>query len=331
MIVDTHNDLLTELAFRRGETAPFAAYWQEQLQQGGVALQVCPIYPAPNVAPEGTLRNALQQASAFHRAVREGRGSIVPVTRRADLEGLDPTSRLGLMLSMEGVEPLGTDPQMFDIFWELGVRLVSLTWNTRNSFADGAGEPDDGGLSRLGRELVRLLVEYGAVLDVAHASRRTFEGVFSESDDAVVICSHGGCRAIYDTPRNLDDSQLRALSERGGVMGLMAHPVAVDPERPTLDHYVDHIDHAVSVMGIEHVGIGADFIKQVALSGAIPDPGRAFLPPGGHLSDCIEGFEGPADYPGLVRVLGERGYSPSDQEAILANNFLRVFAENLPP
>ncbi len=330
MIVDTHNDLLTELAFRRGETAPFAVYWQEQLQQGGVALQVCPIYPAPNVAPEGTLRDALQQASAFHGAVREGRGSIVPVTRRADLEGLDPTSRLGLMLSMEGAEPLGADPQMFDIFWELGVRLVSLTWNTRNSFADGAGELDDGGLSRSGRELVRLLVEYGAVLDVAHASKRTFDGVFSESDNAVVICSHGGCRAIYDTPRNLDDSQLQALAERGGVMGLMAHPVAVGPERPTLDHYVDHIDHAVSVMGIEHVGIGADFIKQVALSGAIPDPGRAFLPPGGHLSDCIEGFEGPADYPGLVRVLGERGYSPSDLEAILANNFLRVFAENLP-
>ena len=184
------------------------------------------------------------------------------------------------MLSMEGVEPLGTDPQMFDIFWELGVRLVALTWNTRNSFADGAGEPDDGGLSRLGRELVRLLVEYGAVLDVAHASKRTFEGVFSESDNAVVICSHGGCRAIYDTPRNLDDSQLQALSEGGGVMGLMAHPVAVRPGRPTLDHYVDRIDHAVSVMGIEHVGIGADFIKQVAFSGAIPDPGRGVFTAG---------------------------------------------------
>lgn len=113
-------------------------------------------------------------------------------------------------------------------------------------------------------------------------------------------------------------------------MGLMAHPVAVDPGRPTLDHYVDHIDHAVSVMGIEHVGIGADFIRQVALSGAIPEAGHALLPPGGRLSDCIEDFEGPADYPGLVRVLGERGYSPGDQEAILAKNFLRVFTENLP-
>ncbi len=123
MIVDTHNDLLTELAFRRDETTPFAAYWQEQMREGGVALQVCPIYPAPNVAPEGTLRNALQQASAFHRAVREGRGSIVRVRRRSDLEGLDPTHRLGLMLSMEGVEPLGTDPRMFDDI--LGARCAS--------------------------------------------------------------------------------------------------------------------------------------------------------------------------------------------------------------
>jgi membrane dipeptidase len=330
MIVDTHNDLLTELAFRHREPTPFSTYWRDQLRDGGVALQVCPVYPAPEHSPEGTLRNALHQVNAFHRAVRESQGSIVSVTRRADLMNLDPETRLGMMLSMEGVEPLGSDPELIELFWQLGVRLVALTWNTRNYFADGAGEPGDGGLGRLGDELVERLVGLGAILDVAHASRRTFYGLIEAAGDTLVICSHGGCRAVHETSRNLDDEQLKVLAERGGVMGLMAHPLAVDPDRPTLGRYIDHIEHAVSVMGIDHVGIGADFIRQVATSGAIPDPGRAFLPPGVSLADAIKNFEGPRGYPALTEGLERRGYSKDEQLAILGGNFLRVFATALP-
>jgi membrane dipeptidase len=328
MIVDTHNDLLTEIEFFESEERPFERRWREQLRRGGVGLQVCPVFVGRERLPEGALRQALRQVAACHRAVRES--DAVLVRTRDDLVGLDPERRLGLMLSMEGAEPFGHDPVLADVFWELGVRMVSFTWNDRNAFADGAGESTAAGLSRLGRELLDRLVGLGVILDLAHASENLFWEVLERSAGAPVIVSHASCRAVYDTPRNLSDGQLRALAERGAVLGLMAHPLVVDPARPTLERFIDHIEHAVSVMGAEHVGLGSDFIRQVALSGAIGDPGNALLPDGMALSDAVEDFEGPADYPALAAGLRARGYDGDRLAGILGGNFLRVFAGALP-
>jgi membrane dipeptidase len=120
------------------------------------------------------------------------------------------------------------------VFWELGIRMVSLTWNRRNSYADGGAEPADGGLSRLGGRLVDLLADTGMIIDLAHASVRTFFDILERAPAAPVIISHSACRAIHDVPRNVDDEQLRALAERGGVLALMALPLAIDPVQPRL-------------------------------------------------------------------------------------------------
>ena len=135
-----------------------------------------------------------------------------------------------MLLSLEGCEPLGTNPELIEVFWELGVRMASLTWNRRNAFADGAGEPGHGGLSTLGRELVARLVELRVVLDLAHASDRTFADVLEAASDATFVVSHAGCRAIVDTPRNISDEQLRAIADRGGVFCVMMLPLVVDFE-----------------------------------------------------------------------------------------------------
>jgi membrane dipeptidase len=332
VIVDTHNDLLTELAFRNRRDAPFARYWHGQLRDGGVGLQVCPVYVSPDRIPDSALHVALRQVAACYRAVRESAGSVVLVRSRADLDGLDPDRRLGLMLSMEGADPVGRDLDLFRIFFELGVRIVALTWNDRNAFADGTGEPGNAGLSKLGRQAVNELIQLGVIVDLAHASEQTFFDVMElVPDDIGVIVSHAGCRAVLDTRRNLSDVQLRLLAERGGVLGMMAHPISVDPAEPTMSRYLDHFDHAVQVMGPDHVGIGADFIRQVALSGAVPDPGDALLAPGMALEDAISGFAGPADFPALVEGLRERGYAADVLDAIMSENFLRVFRASLPP
>ena len=330
MIVDTHNDLLSELAFRKREANPFRRYWEDQLRTGGVGLQVCAVYASVDRLPEGALPDALQQVAACHRAIREGRGRIVLVRTPRDLVGLDPEQRLGLILALEGAEPLGRSVELAEIFWELGVRIVGLTWNNRNAFADGAGEPERGGLSRVGRQLVDQLIELGMILDLAHASQGTFADVLERASGAPVIVSHAACRAVLDHPRNLWDDQLRALAAAGGILGLMAHPLVVDPTRPTMDRYLDHLDHAVEIMGIKHVGIGADFIRQVALAGAASDSGQTLLPAGMSLSASLDSFEGPADYPRLVAAIEKRGYTGDDLQAILGGNFLRLFSESLP-
>jgi membrane dipeptidase len=330
-IVDSHNDLLLELDHRRDEERPFERYWLTQLERGGVSLQVCPVFGAePDWLGELSLRRVLMQVVAFQRALRENADRVVAVRTAADLGPVERGERMGLMLSMEGVEALGYEPAMIDLFWELGVRMVSLTWNRRNPFADGAAEPGEGGLSALGRRLVERMVRLGVLLDLVHASERTFFDVLERADDGAVLVSHGACRAVLETPRNLSDDQLRAIADRGGVLGVILLPFFIDAKRLEIDRAVDHIDHAVEVMGIEHVGLGGDFIVQVQRALGLRPAADSLLPEGLSYDASIEGLSGPDGYPALVEALRRRGYGEDDLAAITAGNFMRLFAERLP-
>jgi membrane dipeptidase len=330
-IADAHNDLLLELAFRKSEESPFAAHWLPKLRAGGVGLQVCALYPTFDLMPEAALRTTLEQVAAWHRAGRENPGDVMLVRTQADLDEVEAGERIGLVLSIEGAEPFGLDPGMADVYWELGVRLVGLTWNRRNAFADGAAETPTGGLSALGFELVDRLAALGIAIDLAHASERTFEEVLARAGDAPVLVSHAGCRALVDTPRNVSDDQLRMIAERGGVLGLMALPLVIDPDGATIDQLIDHLDHAVSVAGIEAVALGGDFIRQLMSSGALYGEVTQGLVPAGHsLDEGIEGLEGPEDYPNLVAALERRGYTGGDLERILWRNLMRVVRRALP-
>jgi membrane dipeptidase len=330
-IVDAHNDLLMELNFRRSEPTPFADYWMNNLLSGGVKLQVCPIYTAElELMPERGLRQGLEQLMACKRAVRENGERVTLVKSQADLSLVESSDRLGLMLSMEGAEPLGYDPEMADIFWELGVRMFSLTHNRRNAFADGAAEPAHGGLSNLGKKLVDRLAAQGAMIDLVHSSERTFYDILERSGEAPILVSHAACRSIIDTPRNLDDDQLRAVAQRGGVLGLMLLPLVIDPDRPTVSRAIDHLDHAVEVMGIEHVGLGGDFIRQVFRAMITHSQPDSLLPPGMGMDAAIDNIAGPENYPEFVEALRGRGYTGDRLEAVLGGNFLRLFRKVLP-
>jgi membrane dipeptidase len=333
-VADAHLDLLLELAFRQhvaGQRDVFARTWLPLLQAGGVRLQVCPVFVSLERQPEGSLRDALGQVAAFHTALRENPHTVAPVRARVDLDPVERGERLGLVLALEGAEPFGYDLYTADVFWELGLRLVSLTWNRRNPFADGAAEGEDGGLSRLGRALVDRLRGLGVLLDLAHASPRTFAEVLDAVDDGRVLVSHAGCRAVNDHPRNLTDEQLRALAARDGVFCLMLHPLAIDPTRRTIARAIDHLEHAAGVVGVERVGLGGDFIAR--LSGALPaapDPPDGLLPPGLELGSALEGLAGPEDYPALGAGLRSRGWSQPDTDAVMGGNLLALLRRSLP-
>jgi len=330
MIVDAHNDLLVEVTCFRHEAHPFRDRWLDQLRRGGVGLQVCPASVEVTDLPEWGLRRSLTQIAECHRAAADDPEEVLVVRDAHDLETVLAGGRIGLLLSMEGAEPLGYDATLIDLFWLLGVRMLALTWNRRNPFADGLGEATDGGLSTLGRELVDRAARLGMILDLAHASSKTFLQVLERAPDGPVVVSHAGCRAVYDVPRNLSDDQLCALRDHDGVLAVMAVPLTVDQAAPSLERVVDHIDHAVEVMGIHHVGIGADFMAQIAASGAEPAvQAGSLMPDGMSCGAAVPGLSGPADYPALVREMEARGYSPEGLKAILSGNLLRVIARAL--
>jgi membrane dipeptidase len=325
VIVDAHCDLLLEvvirqgkgespeLVLRRGRERLLDGYWLPRLEAGGVGVQICPIYAA--TAPAGeTLEWALAQEAEFARAVAENADRVCQVRTRSELDD----SRVRLMLAFEGLEPLQGDPGAFEDWYRRGVRMASLTWNHSNEFAGGL-DTQAQGLTEQGRTLVRRFGELGVVLDLAHASEQTWRDVLEA--DVPFTVTHAGCRAIVDTPRNLADWQLEALAECGGVLGMMAMAFVVDPQSPTLSRWLDHVDHAVAVMGIEHVGLGADFVEQAWHPETPPTAKRRLE---------LEGFTGPEEYPALVTALRQRGYDGDELEAIMSGNWLRILRATLP-
>jgi membrane dipeptidase len=319
-----------ELAHREhrlGETNVFARTWLPLLEAGDVGLQVCPIFVELDRQPEGTLRAALAQATSFHRAVRENAERVVVVRTRSDLDLVESGERIGLMLALEGVEPFGYELWGSDLFWELGLRMAGLTWNRRNPFADGTA--DEGGLSRLGRSLLPVLAEREIVLDLAHASPKLFDECLAAYEGRVCV-THAGCRGVNDHPRNLTDEQLRALADHDGIFGLMLHPIAIDPQRPTIERAIDHLEHAIDLVGANRVCLGADWTKRLHELMPTPVPPDALMPPGLAVGATLEGIAGPEDYPALVEALRARGWEADQLDGILSRNLLRFLRESLP-
>lgn len=331
VVADAHNDLLLDLAAAPAEGNLFADLCLGPLRAGRVKLQVCPIFTAEaGILPELALRRALEQVLAFQRAVEGNLGAVAAVRSRADLDAVLAGERIGLMLALEGAEPLGNSPELIDIFWALGVRMAALTWNDRNPFADGILEAADGGLSRLGRRLADRIVELGMVLDLAHASPRTFDELLDRCGGRTAVCvSHAACRAVYDSERNLTNAQLARLAAQDGLLGVMALPFAIDAHAPTLDRLVDHLAHAVEVMGAERVCLGGDFPPRTPAALAMPlsDDG---LPAGMERTAAIDGLAGPEGYPRLAEALSRRGFDDDTVAGILGANLLRMLRQALP-
>jgi membrane dipeptidase len=330
VIADAHVDLLLELAHREhrlGETGTFARTWLPLLEAGDVGLQVCPVFVDLEHQPEGSLREALRQVTALLHALHENPDRVFQVRSRSDLDAVGRDGRIGLMLALEGVEPLGYEVATADLFWELGLRMAGLTWNRRNPFADGAA--DEGGLSGLGRRLLARFAELGVIVDLAHASPRLFDECL-ETYEGRLLVTHAGCRAVNDTPRNVSDEQLRALAERDGIFGLMLHPIAIDPVSGTIERVVDHLEHAASVIGPDRLCLGSDWTKRLHELMPAPAPPDGLMPPGLAEGTTIAGLSGPEEYPALVEALRARGWDGEQLDGLLSGNLLRFLRDALP-
>jgi membrane dipeptidase len=196
---------------------------------------------------------------------------------------------------------------------DLGIKAIGFNWNYSNALGEGANRvygdpertPSEGGLTDLGAEVAREMNKLGIVIDVSHMSRNTFWDVM-EVTEAPVIASHSGVNALKDHQRNLTDEQLLALKENGGVINIVFYPVFLtDNPQGYVEDVVDHIDYAVNLIGIDHVGLGSDF-------------DGASMP--ADLQDASQ-------LPNITEELVRRGYSKPEIEKILGKNILRVIQE----
>jgi len=232
--------------------------------------------------------------------VSEQGDQVVIVRTTADIEAAKAAGQLAVILAVENSEVLEGSLYALRALHRLGVRSLGLTHQPRARAADGCEEGKyGGGLTRFGRQLVKLMNELGVVVDVSHLSERGFWDVL-EVAERPLLASHSNCRALCDHPRNLTDEQLRALAENGGVVGITFVPSFVDSTAPSMERLLDHLDQAIQVAGIDHVGLGSDF-----------DGGGTLLTD----ATC---------YPQITAGLLARGYTPDQVRQVLGANHLRV-------
>jgi membrane dipeptidase len=326
-VIDMHFDLPMDLYDKRARTNVLATDFVDDLAAGDIAVAGVALYLEDRYLPEMALRTALDQIARLYLEVDASDRFSICRTHGEILRAREK-GRIGLLLTMEGVEPLGRDLDLLRVFYELGLRSLCLTHVRRNAAGDGGlfaqtGSPT-GGLTAFGREVVRECERLGIIVDLAHISPAGFNDII-ETTTRPPIISHTNARKYFDIERNVTDEQIRMIGERGGVIGINAVLVGPTKEEATLDRYIDHIAHVRDLIGIDGVAIGFDFFEFIFRQWSAPEQ-IAFQKKFTH-AHFVPELGKHSDSRGLTRRLIERGFSDEEIEAILFRNWMRIFEE----
>ena len=323
LTIDTHVDIAGEdYATERldpGMDNPKLRCDLVKMAAGGVDAVFLAVYtgqgPRDAVAYANVHEKALGRFEAIHRLTRLYPDRCALATTPDDVERIVKSGKRAIMIGVENGYPIGTDLANVEKFFDLGARYITLSHNGHNQICDscnpraklGDKKSEHGGLSPFGRRVIAEMNRLGMMIDVSHIASTSFRDAI-ETSRAPIIASHSGCKALCNHPRNLDDRQLKALANSGGVIQVVAVPqfLKKSPEdKKTIKDYIDHIDHAVKVAGVDHVGIGSDFDG----GGGVP------------------GFENHADSLNVTVEFVRRGYSEEDIGKIWGGNLMRVWRE----
>ena len=328
-IVDFHFDLLIDLYEKRDRPGALVSHFLPEFETGRIGVLGVAIYIEDRYLPEMGLRVALDQVARLYAEVEQTQRFAICKTF-AEIEQARAANKIVLVITMEGVEPLGEDLNLLRAFYELGVRSVGLTHARRNAAGSGgifkpSGSPRDG-LTNFGRDVVRECERLGIVIDLAHINPKGFEDIVGLTSKPLIV-SHTNVRKFYGIERNISDEQIKIIGQRGGVVGVNAILVSPDPETSTIDRYVDHIEHAIGLIGIDGVGIGFDFCEY--LFQQLPEKVRNELAAKLTTPHFVPDLSNHSHAPNLTRRLIERGFTDGEIEKILRGNWLRIFEQIL--
>ena len=262
---------------------------------------------------------AAQGQLAYYRLLEQrGHVRMIRSTEELDRIWAESDAPLGLILSMEGCDPI-VEPSQARWWYQQGLRTACLAHYGPSAYAMGTG--GDGPLTAKGRELLAAFGELGLILDLVHTADLAFAEALDLFEGAVFI-SHGNCRALVEHDRQISDEQIAAVVGRGGVIGVVMDEWMLVPgyvrddsqrQRASFGSVVEHIDHICSIAGdTDHVAIGSD------------------LDGGFGTEQTPVGLETIADLHQIAEVMIQQGYSDSQVSQVFSGNWLRFFREYLP-
>ncbi len=278
-------------------------------------------------------REGMDNIAAWLRRFREHSDILTQVKTVQDIHRAKADGRVGVIIGWQNASPIENDLDRLALFYELGVRIIQITYNERNLIGNGCYDRRDEGLSNFGVDAVREMNRLGILIDLSHVGDRTTLDA-AEVSEKPVTCTHANARAFFDHVRNKTDEALKLITEKGGMIGANAFP-SFFPNTfdTTLQEYVDAIEDLVERVGIDHVGIGTDYTQDQPASffnWLFAQQGTKYQKRPLEYPDPLihpKGMETPDKFANIAEELLNRGYDEADVTKILGGNWLRLFEE----
>jgi membrane dipeptidase len=276
----------------------------------------------------------ISEIARWDTLLRANSGRLLKIYTASDILLAKGEHKIGVIYGFQNAAMVGTDPARVDIFANLGVRVIQLTYNPANTLGDGSMAPENRGLTPLGHAVVERLNANRIMVDLSHSGEKTCLDTARASKQPISI-NHTGCRALNDVPRNKTDEELRLVATKGGFVGIYFMPFLNPSSHATADDVVAHIEHAVNVCGEDHVGIGTDGpvtaiddlkAYKTELAAEIAARRAAGISATGERPDSfpfVVDLRGVGQFRELADRLQRRGYTTGRVEKILGRNFLR--------
>lgn len=256
---------------------------------------------------------------------------FVKVVKADDIKRAKDLGKVGIIYNLQDCGFIGTDIDLLEEFYYLGIRVMQLTYNSKNTIGTGCTARRDKGLTEFGRQVVEKINEMGGIVDISHCGAQTSMDAAVHSSGPIVA-SHTLADSVFKHDRAKSDDLLRTVADKGGYIGVLTVPGFLTTNmKTTVDDWLDHIDYIINLVGIEHVGIGTDYYgysvpdnlakkidELIGILGFRQEHRATF-------TDKMQDFENYGKFPNLIKGLISRGYSDTEIRKIAGENFLQVF------
>lgn len=258
---------------------------------------------------------------------------VLVVRSVEDVERAKKEGKLGLILGFQSTTPLGNDRSLVNVFHALGVRVIELTYMEQTLAGCGCLEPNDTGLTAFGQQIIREMERLGVLLDLSHVGRRTSLDALKYAKQPCVF-SHSNAAGLFETPRNINDDQIRAVADTGGLVGITPYApffCRPDDHQPSVTDVIDHVSYVANLVGIDHVAIGTDAFEGESAAylstGSLRIYAESIGPWPPERLACT-GLVTRRDFPNVTVEMVRRGFSDEEILKVLGANWMRVFAES---
>lgn len=287
---------------------------------------------------EGLMQQTLTQMKSYDDAIAANPDFLIPIRSAADIIKAKADGKFGLIYGTQDTSMIGTSLDRVTELKSKGMRILQLTYNLRNLSGDGALEPANAGLSKLGLATIAKIESEKLLLDLSHGGARTISEAIAAAKRPLSI-NHTGCRDVFDHPRNVYDSDMKAVADKGGVVGIYFMPFLAPGSKPTKDDLIRHIEHAVNICGEDHVSLGTDGDQlPIPINEETWKRAREM-----HEFRSANGFAAPGEGPDILTLVMDynsldrfarltddlvaRGWSEAKLDKLLGGNLLRLYGD----